>query len=642
MKKYKVEIDATVKGQKDVEKLNTTLGETADEQENVSEGFSEIGGAADGALGGAVSKFAGLKTAITSSVRSLGVLKVAVAATGLGLLLLVIASIKAAFTSSEAGQNKYAKLMNALGVITGNIIDLFAELGNIIISAFENPKQAVSDLWDIIKTNFVNRVEAIPEYFKGIFKTIANTFSFLGGKIKQIIADIPIIGKGIDTEKADKQVADSLNGMKEGAIDTGKALVKMATGIEADDIIKFGKDAVNAVKDIIEETEKEIDISNKLSDAQADLDKKIRAQLIKRAKLEGEIANARLSALDTEKYSLQERIDLLEEAGRKTDEIFKDEVEIAKERLRQVQERNKLSGSKTEDLLEEAQLEADLIRLEKQRSDGQRKVFTEAKSLRNQAAAEKKATADAEIDLEDAKNKKIAADKKALDEKTEKERLETLKLKLEAEAQLWANLFASMDSAGQQWLSTLTQGIKGAMDEIKATGKLSTEAVMAVAGAALSAGAQLVNKIANEIDTSTREGFEKQKKLRVAGAIMDSFSAAIAGMLAGLSTGTPFGIILGALTAASSLAFGFKQVSNIKKQQFGGGGGAGGGGSVPRLAASTASPSFSSIAPASTGSQNITDALSPTETAPIKAYVVSENVQSGTALDRNIKANATI
>ena len=630
MKKYKVEIDTQVKGQKDVDKLNESLEETQEQQEDVNEGFSEMGAAADGAVGGAVSKFAGFKTAIMSSVKSLGVLKVAVAATGLGLLLLTIASIKAAFTSSEAGQNKFAKLMNALGVITGNLIDLLAGLGNIIISAFEDPVQAMKDFWEALKQNVVVRINSVMDMF-----------GFLGKAIKQVFEG-------------------DFSGAMESAKQAGSKYVDAMTGVED----TVGK-ATEAVTGFIDETKKEIAVSNELSDAQADLDKKIRTQLIKRAKLEGEVADAKLKALDSEKYTLQERIDLLEEAGDKTDEIFKGEVEIAKERLRQSKERNKLAESGKADLDEEAQLEADLIRLEKEKANAQRETFAQAQSLRDQDAAAKKAASDAEIAAkkaasdaeiaakkaerdaeiaaEKAKNEQIEKDKKAAIEKARKEAEEKLKATLEREKMLWANLFAAMDNAGQQWLSTFSQGMMGAMKEIEKTGKLSTKGVMAVMSSSLKAGAQLVNQIAAMVDTSTREGFEKQKKLRIAGALMDSFAAAIAGMLAGLSTGTPFGIVLGAVTAAASLVFGLVQVANIKKQKFDGGGSSGGGGAVPNIQPSTAAPSFSSIAPATSGEQGISNALNQdNDIPPTQAFVVSEQVESGSALERIIKANATV
>jgi len=608
MKKYKVEIDTQVKGQKDVDKLNESLEETQEQQEDVNEGFSEMGAAADGAVGGAVSKFAGFKTAIMSSVKSLGVLKVAVAATGLGLLLIIIGSIKAAFTSSEAGQNKFNKLMNALGVIVGNVIDILAEIGNVIISAFEDPQQALKDFWKALKENVVVRINSVMDMF-----------GFLGKAIKQVFEG-------------------DFSGAMESAKQAGSKYVDAMTGVE-NTIDK----ATEAVTGFIEETKKEIAVSNELSDAQADLDKKIRKQLINRAKLEGEVADAKLKSLDSEKYTLQERIDLLEEAGRKNEEIFKGEVEIAKERLRQVQERNKLSGSTKEDLDEEAQLQADLIRLEKEKANVQKETFAQAQGLRNQDAAEKKAASDAEIAAEKAKNEQIEKDKKAVKARARKEADAISKAAVEREAMLWANLFAAMDNAGQQWLSTFSQGMMDAMKEIEETGKLSTKGVMAVMSSSLKAGAQIVNQIAAMIDTSSKQGFEKQKKLRIAGALMDSFAAAIAGMLAGLSIGTPFGIVLGAITAAASLAFGLVQVSNIKKQKFDGGGSSGGGGSAPKLQPSTAAPSFSSIAPATGGEQGISNALNQdNDIPPTQAFVVSEQVESGSALDRNIKANATV
>ena len=99
MKKIKVDIVADVKGQEKVEELNDTLQDTQQETENVNEGFEDMGNTADAALGGAVSKFKAFKSGIMSSVKSLGIMKVAIAATGLGALLILIGSIKAAFTS---------------------------------------------------------------------------------------------------------------------------------------------------------------------------------------------------------------------------------------------------------------------------------------------------------------------------------------------------------------------------------------------------------------------------------------------------------------------------------------------------------------------------------------------------------------
>ena len=592
MKKYKVEINTEVKGQKNVDKLNDSLEDTQKEQENVNDGFSEMGGAADAAVGGAVSKFKGLKTGIVSAVKSLGVLKVAVAATGLGLFLLIIASIKAAFTSSEEGQNKFSKWMNALGVITGNLMDLLADLGNVIISAFENPKESINTLWELIKTNFVNRVEAIPELFAGIFKTVVSTFSFLGGKIKQIIADIPIIGKGIDTEAADKQVADSLNGMKEGAIDTGKALVKMGTGIEADDIIKFAKDTVDAIGDIIEETEREIAISNELSDTQARLDKMIRVQLVERARLQGIASDAMLAALDVDKYTSEQRLVFLKNAEDATDQIFAKEQEIAAERLRIKQEQNKLSGSTKDDLLEEAQLEADLIRITKERADAQRRIFTQQLTARREFMEERSGLDEEDFaGLQEDIDAEIAAMQTGEDEKIV----------------MWEN-----------------------------TAKAKQEIDASTLAATLGATAGLFSALAD----MSGENFEQQKKFKIAEAVTNGIAGSI-GAYTGAFASIPNPIaaaIIGTLMALTVQASTIMQISKIKSTTPNSGGG--GSFSAPSMPTTTA-PSLSLISPATQGESNISDQLGATQ-EPINAYVVSTDMSSQQQLDRRIETQATI
>ena len=44
-------------------------------------------------------------------------------ATGIGLVVVLLASLKAAFTRSEEGQNRFAKAMAAIGAVTDVLMD---------------------------------------------------------------------------------------------------------------------------------------------------------------------------------------------------------------------------------------------------------------------------------------------------------------------------------------------------------------------------------------------------------------------------------------------------------------------------------------------------------------------------------------
>ena len=65
--------------------------------------------------GGAITAFRSLKTGLSTAVNGFKSLKFAIAATGIGLLIVGLFAVKEAFTSSEEGQNKFAKIMGVIG-----------------------------------------------------------------------------------------------------------------------------------------------------------------------------------------------------------------------------------------------------------------------------------------------------------------------------------------------------------------------------------------------------------------------------------------------------------------------------------------------------------------------------------------------
>ena len=107
--------------------------------------------------------------------------------------------------------------------------------------------------------------------------------------------------------------------------------------------------------------------------------------------------------------------------------------------------------------------------------------------------------------------------------------------------------------------------------------------------AALGGIADALNDVASNQDTTTKEGFEKQKKLSIAAATMQMIQG-IVGALSGAFTtkSSPFDLILGILQAASIFASGMIQINKIKKMQFdSSSASAGGGASVSSNAVST-------------------------------------------------------
>jgi hypothetical protein len=101
------------------------------------------------------------KVATAGEVTVLGALKLALLATGLGALVVVLGLVISGLSKSQAVTDLLSRKMAALGGFIQPIINLGAELGEKLVAAAEDPQQAFSDLLEFLETNVANRFKAI-------------------------------------------------------------------------------------------------------------------------------------------------------------------------------------------------------------------------------------------------------------------------------------------------------------------------------------------------------------------------------------------------------------------------------------------------------------------------------------------------
>jgi len=156
----KAETGATKKDLKEVanglEKVQDAAEETSEETKKLGNDFSEMGGQLDTVTGGAITKFKGLLGGVKNVTKGFRTLKGAILSTGIGALVIAIGSLTAAFTSSEAGQDRFQKILSQLGVIAGNVGDIFTSLGNVILETLSGNFDAAGDAFDLLKERVVN------------------------------------------------------------------------------------------------------------------------------------------------------------------------------------------------------------------------------------------------------------------------------------------------------------------------------------------------------------------------------------------------------------------------------------------------------------------------------------------------------
>lgn len=131
---------------------------------------------------------------------------------------------------------------------------------------------------------------------------------------------------------------------------------------------------------------------------------------------------------------------------------------------------------------------------------------------------------------------------------------------------------------GNTWINSISdfQAIfNETMDIVVKKGKTGWQSYAQVAAAGLQAVGTLLNNISNEQDTSTKEGFEKQKKLQISATVMNMLSGIMAAWTSSMALPAPASFIAGAIQTVATAALGAAQIAKIKSTRFGQGGSGG-------------------------------------------------------------------
>jgi len=357
---------ATKEGQSQISKINKEID---DNNKKIAENSSALekqkinignyGSAIDKLIPG----FGGVVEGIQSMIKA----SLAFIATPIGAVIAAVAvailAVKEAFTSSEAGQDRWTKIMDVIGTVLKGIMDVLSEIGNVIIDAFSSPVETLKSFGNLIKEQVVNRVVGLIELLPELGKAIWSAF------------------KG-DFKEAGRIAAD--------------ALLKVGTGVDhalekTDALIKKGKEWA-------EQQLKNAEISAKIAEMRDEADDKEREDIELKAKSEARIAELRLKAREKDKYSIKDRMAFMKEAYNLEDELEKNALDIAK--LRQNAEILEFSLSKfhtEEKLIEQKNLNAAVYKIEAERDAAKKGLLREMTKLEKEAKQQEKENIDNEI-----------------------------------------------------------------------------------------------------------------------------------------------------------------------------------------------------------------------------------------------------
>jgi hypothetical protein len=617
MRKEVIEIQVKGTGEaiSKTKELEKSINNVKTETKSASEATSGLTSKLDQMTGGAISKFKGMVNSIKSVNMGFNAMKVAIIGTGIGALILAVVALQKAFTSSEEGQNKFAKIMGVIGALAGNLVDLLADLGEKIIWVFENPKKAINDFVKLLKENIINRFEGLLELIPKIGESINLLFK----------------GEFVEAGKV-----------------AGNAIAKVTLGVE--DFTDKVNDAIEAVKEFSAEQVKEAKLAAQVADMRAKADKIERDLIVERSKLESKIALLRLKSRQEDEFGAEERKQALIEAQALEDQLLDKQTEFLELRRDAIQLENTFSRTDKENKLKEAQAIAAVNNQIASRANTARQLQRELNTIQGQIDAENKAAETKKLEeqkIKDEAEKKRLADiyayqkeiKKAQEDEeavTELEKFELEKARaiekldfLNATEEQRANIIAYWDEKIQK------QKEEDAENE-KKINELVADAKVDIAYRTLG----LIGSIAKQGSTIGKTVAVAQATISGIQGVQNAYTTAQKSPITALFPAYP------AIQAGLAGAFSAVQIGKILsvKQNSGSAGlntvRSSGGTSVQTPTPAIQQPSFNIVGQSQTN--QLADSISAQEKAPLKAYVVASDVSTAQSLDRNIIESASL
>ena len=548
-------------------KFNADTGELTRSLEQVSSGInkldSQVGttnSAVEGGMqkldqmtGGLITSFKAARTGLKGAVAGMKTLKGAIAATGIGLLVVAVGSLVLWFQKTEKGAEFLEKATASLGAVMSVVVDKVTDLGGALVSAFTDPKQALLDFSGSIKTYLLDNVQKM-----------LDGFGFLGEAMSKL------------WNRDFKGAAESA---KKGAMSLGDGFLHL------NPLTAYAVNAAEALVDTYNEVTPGLlaaaEAAGKLADRSILLRKNQRDLNEEFASGRAEIKAYNLTAEDTTK-TIEERVAAAESAMAIEQGLMAKRVILAQEEVDIQIATMALSKNVEEDRIKLSELEVSLSQVRMESLEMQTTLNNKLNTIKREGIAlDEQAAALLLTQLE--------AQYAALDEydavfSTAQEK-EVLAVARKYDALLdLAALYgydeqalidaqnAEVEAINQKHLDALGAQEDAADAKTQEAKQARRQAFLDTAKSSLDALAALNDAFTGDSEREQKKGFERSKKIQIAQALIGTYESATSafGSLAKIPIVGP---ALGAVAAAGAVVAGLANVKKIKGTTFSGGGG---------------------------------------------------------------------
>lgn len=295
------------------------------ETENATGAIDDMAGALGLNLGAMKSAQGGIK----GMVKGFKTLKISIAATGIGVLVIALAGLVTLFSKSQSGAEFFRKATAALSTTFGLLIDGAESLVDLLVDVFSKPQESLKKLTDSIKDGVVYYFS---EFIPNAITKVIDGFGLLGKAAK-------LIFEGEFAKAADV---------------AGEAVLKLGDGLTDLNPITSGfkvvvEGTVNGIKNLVDVVDKATTAGFKLEDALIANEKALADQQVAAAKSIASQKELNLIVEDTTKTT-EERVAAAEEFGRVESEQITKQLKLQTARLAILKAQNDITESNEEDL----------------------------------------------------------------------------------------------------------------------------------------------------------------------------------------------------------------------------------------------------------------------------------------------------
>ena len=604
IKETKARLAEEKAGLKAVTKDRKRANEVLKEAEKNTADYSGVLSILDRQTGGVISGVQGMTQSFGGATKGLKVLNVIIKASLLGLLVTAITAVATAFTNSEEGQNRFAKLMQQIGVIAGNVTDILGNFGTAIIKVFSGD-------------------------FKGAAAAVNEATTAIKNFGEETRKELEVAGKIADARaKADKQerklIIERANANREVA--RLREIAADKENVSVQERIAAIEEAGRIEQEITDKEVENARIRFEAKQQENALSASTKEDLEEEARLEAELINLETARLKKQKALTAEITTALREAEterkaiaaekkREQDEADKAELEAAKQ-LADLKKQIRDAEANSED--EKRALE--LIKIEEHYQALIDKAIENGIATDELEASlrEAKLAKQAEYDAQDDERKKAKEEKELADKQAIIDKEEAL------EAQRRATREKTFDNA-----------VMLAGEESKV-------------GKALLLAKQVL--LAKQLILDAKEQISTAKKAvtnATVNAAESGTEVAKGASKAAAAAPPPFNIpfILSFAATAIGIVSAMKSAVGATKSAAASAG-AGGGGSAniqtPSIQASAPSLPPEVTGVGGSGINQLASAIGEQQQQPVQAYVVSNAVTTAQGLERNIIDSASL